>query len=191
MILHPIHPRNSRFHLRSLSSLGSDRLALILGRRLDDGYHYFRKVTPAGLTEIETIVVGPGGTWTIHRAGLHGRFRKRNGHWYRWSQSTSTWIPWDAQSVNEARLAGHRLELYLERATQPCDVEAVLVPEPGMEVGWERDQAPGIHVEANLEHLAARIVRDEVLTPAQVDRIVALLDPRQPLPRLATSSPQG
>jgi hypothetical protein len=30
-----------------------------------------------------------------------------------------------------------------------------------------------------------------VLTPAQVDRIVALLDPRQPLPRLATSSPQG
>jgi hypothetical protein len=33
--------------------------------------------------------------------------------------------------------------------------------------------------------------RDEVLTAAQVDRIVALLDPRQPLPRLATSTPQG
>jgi hypothetical protein len=93
--------------------------------------------------------------------------------------------------VNDARLAGHRLELYLERATQPCDVEAVLVPEPGMEVGWERDQVPGIHVEGDLDRLATRIARDEVLTPAQVDRIVALLDPRQPLPRLATSSQQG
>ena len=50
--------------------------------------------------------------------------------------------------MNEARLAGHRLELYLERATQPCVVEAVLVPEAGMDVSWERDQAPGIHVEA-------------------------------------------
>lgn len=191
MILHPIQPRNSRFHIRSLPSLGSDRLAIVLGRRLDDGYHYFRKVTPAGLAEIETIVVGPGGTWTVMRAGLHGRFRRRNGHWYRWNGSTSSWIPWDAQPVNEARLAGHRLELYLERATQPCDVEAVLVPEAGMEVGWERDQTPGIHVEADLERLATLITRDEVLTPAQVDRIVALLDPRQPLPRLATSSPQG
>jgi hypothetical protein len=191
MILHPISPRNNRFGIRSLSSLGGDRLAAILGRRLDDGYHYFHKVTPAGTTEIETIVVGPGGTWTVLRAGLNGRFRKRNGHWYRWNRSTDSWIPWDAKAVNEARLAGHRLELYLERATQPCAVEAVLVPESGMEVSWERDQAPGILVEGDLERLAARITRDEVLTPAQVDRIVALLDPRQPLPRLATSSPQG
>jgi hypothetical protein len=191
MILHPITPRNSRFGLHSLSSLGGDRLATILGRRLDDGYHYFRKVTPAGTAEIETIVVGPGGTWTILRAGLNGRFRKRNGHWYRWNRSTDSWIPWDARPVNEARLAGHRLELYLERATQPCVVEAVLVPEPGMDVSWERDQSPGIHVEGDLERLASRIIHDEVLTPAQVDRIVALLDPRQPLPRLATSSPQG
>ena len=89
MILHPIQPRNSRFHIRSLPSLGSDRLAIVLGRRLDDGYHYFRKVTPAGLAEIETIVVGPGGTWTVMRVGLHGRFRRRNGHWYRWNGSTS------------------------------------------------------------------------------------------------------
>jgi len=191
MILHPINQRNSRLNLRSFSSLGGDRLAAALGRRLDDGYHYFRKVTPAGTAEIETIVVGPGGTWTILRAALHGRFRKRNGHWYRWNRSTDSWIPWDAVPVNEARLAGHRLELYLERATQPCVVEAVLAPQAGMEVGWERDQAPGIHVEGNTERLAARIARDEVLTPAQVDRIVALLDPRQPLPRLATSSQQG
>ena len=35
--------------------------------------------------------------------------------------------------------------------------------------------------------LASHIARDEVLTPAQVDRIAALLDPRQPLPQLATS----
>jgi hypothetical protein len=191
MILHPVATRNSRFSLRSLPSLGGDRLAATFGRRLDDGYHYFHKVTPAGMAEIQTVVVGPGGTWTILRAALNGRFRKRNGHWYRWNRSTESWIPWDAKAVNEARLSGHRLELYLERATQPCVVEAVLVPEAGMDVSWERDQVPGIYVEADLERLAARIIRDEVLTPAQVDRIVALLDPRQPLPRLATSSPQG
>ena len=148
-------------------------------------------MTPAGTAEIETIVVGPGGTWTILRAGLNGRFRKRNGHWYRWNRVHRLVDPVGRRPVNEARLAGHRLELYLERATQPCVVEAVLVPESGMDVSWERDQAPGIQVEGDLERLASRIVRDEVLTPAQVDRIVALLDPRQPLPRLATSSPQG
>jgi len=191
MILHQISPRTSRFSIRSISSLGTDRLAVALGRRLDDGYHYFRRATPGGGAEIDTIVVGPGGTWTIQRAGFNGRFRKRNGHWYRWNRSTESWIPWDARPVNESRLAGHRLELYLERASQPCVVEACLLPESGMEVSWERDQAPGIHVEADLERLATRIARDEVLTPAQVDRIVALLDPRQPLPRLATSSPHG
>ena len=94
--------------------------------------------------------------------------------------------------MNEARLAGHRLELYLERATLPCAVEArAWSPSPAWRSAGSADQAPGIQVEGDLERLAARIVRDEVLTPAQVDRIVALLDPRQPLPRLATSSPQG
>ena len=163
----------------------------VLGRRLDDGYHYFRNVAPAGMTPIEAVVVGPGGTWTLVRTAIGGRFRKRNGHWYRWSKTTSSWIPWDAHPVHDARLAGHRLELYLERATLPAIVEACLVTEDGTEVGWERDQTPGIHVEPDVEKLAAKIARDEVLTPAQVDRIVALLDPRQPLPRLATSSPPG
>jgi hypothetical protein len=46
-------------------------------------------------------------------------------------------------------------------------------------------------VHSKLDKLARRITRDEVLTPAQVDRIVALLDPRQPLPRLAPSTPHG
>jgi hypothetical protein len=190
MIPHPIVNRSGRFSLR-LSPLGGDRLASVLGRRLDDGYHYFRNVSPAAMPPIEALVVGPGGTWAIQRTSLGGRFRKRNGHWYRWNRSTDSWIPWDARPVHEARLAGHRLELYLERASLPAVVEACLHPEGGTEVTWERDQQPGIHVEPNLERLATRIARDEVLTAAQVDRIVALLDPRQPLPRLATSSPPG
>jgi hypothetical protein len=32
---------------------------------------------------------------------------------------------------------------------------------------------------------------EPLLTQQQVDRIVALLDPRQPLPRLAPSTPRG
>jgi hypothetical protein len=100
-------------------------------------------------------------------------------------------MPWDAQPVHEARLAGHRLELYLERAALPVTVEACLLTDPGTEVSWERDQQPGVSVESDLERLATRMERNEVLTPAQIDRIVALLDPRQPLPRLATSTPQG
>ena len=193
MIPHPITPRNNRFGLRSLSPLGGDRLAAILGRRLDDGYHYFHKVTPAGTTEIETIVVGPGGTWTVLRAGLQRPLPEaqralvslESVRPIRGSRGTP-------RPVNEARLAGHRLELYLERATQPSAVEAV----PGPRLRHWRSagsgtRRPGILVEGDLERLAARIIRDEVLTPAQVDRIVALLDPRQPLPRLATSSPQG
>ena len=191
MISHPIKDRSGRFGFRSLSSLSSDPMGSLLGKRLDDAYHYFRNVSPAAMTPIEAVVVGPGGTWTLQRTGIGGRFRKRNGHWYRWNKSTESWIPWDAKPVHDARLAGHRLELYLERATLPAIVEACLVTDGGTDVSWERDQTPGIHVEKDVERLAALISRDEVLTPAQVDRIVALLDPRQPLPRLATSSPQG
>jgi hypothetical protein len=48
-----------------------------------------------------------------------------------------------------------------------------------------------VHVHDDLERLAARITRDDVLTRTQVDRIVALLDPRQPLPQLAPSTHGG
>src|SRR5215208_2856308 len=128
MIPHPIVNRSGRFNLR-LSSIGGDRLATALGRRLDDGYHYFRNVAPAAMEPIEAVVVGPGGTWTMLRSSIGGRFRKRNGHWYRWNRSTESWIPWDARPAHEARLAGHRLELYLERAGLPAVVEACLLPE--------------------------------------------------------------
>ena len=191
MISHPIKDRTSRFGFRGISPFGADRVASGLARRLDDRYHYFRHVAPGGMQPIEAVVVGPGGTWTLQRCTSGGRFRKRNGHWYAWNRQTESWVPWDALPVHEARLAGHRLELYLERAALSLVVEACLLTDPGTEVGWERDQQPGIIVESDLERLAARIDRDETLTPAQVDRIVALLDPRQPLPRLATSSPQG
>jgi len=191
MIPHPIKDRASRFTLRGMSPFGADRVASGLGRRLDDRYHYFRHVTAGGMQPIEGVVVGPGGCWTLLRSGVGGRFRKRNGHWYAWNRSTESWVPWDAAPVNEARIAGHRLELYLERAAIVVRVEACLLTDPGTEVGWERDQQPGIMVETDLERLAMRIDRDETLTPAQIDRIVALLDPRQPLPRLATSTPQG
>jgi hypothetical protein len=189
MIAHPIKDRAGRFGLRGLSPFGSDRVAAGLARRLDDRYHYFRNVTPAGMPPIEVVVVGPGGTWTMLHTAAGGRFRKRNGHWYAWNRSTESWVPWDAKPVHEARLAGHRLELYLERAAISLTVESCLLTDPGTEVTWERDQQPGAMVETDLERLAARIDRDETLTPAQVDRIVALLDPRQPLPRLATSTP--
>ncbi|MGH2455116.1 MAG: nuclease-related domain-containing protein [Candidatus Limnocylindria bacterium] len=188
MIVHPLQQRSGRLAFRGLAALSGDRTAAALSRRLDDAYHCFRHVAVAGRPAIDAVVVGPGGTWTITLAELRGRFRKRNGHWYRWNGSTESWIPWDAQPVHQARLAGHRLELFLERATLPTAVEAGLIPSRGAEIGWEPGQRPGVHVHADLERLAARILRDEVLTPAQVDRIVALLDPRQPMPRLATSS---
>jgi hypothetical protein len=171
--------------------MGSDPLAAGLGRRLDDGYHYLRQVTSGGTEPIDAIVVGPGGTWTLTSIGEHGRFRKRNGHWYRWNRSTDSWIPWEAASVTAARLAGHRLELVLERAGLPATVEACLFTGRGAEVSWEEDQRPGVHVHDDVERLARRMTRDEVLSASQVDRIVAVLDPRQPLPRLAPSTPRG
>lgn len=191
MILHPNHPRGGRFSLPGLSPIVSDPLAAGLGRRLDDGYHYLRHVASGGMEPIEAIVVGPGGTWTLTPMGERGRFRKRNGHWYRWNRSTDSWIPWEAAPVTAARLAGHRLELVLERAGLPPTVEACLFTGRGAEVSWEEDQRPGVHVHDDIERLARRLTRDEVLSTSQVDRIVAILDPRQPLPRLAPSTPRG
>jgi hypothetical protein len=189
MIAHPIKDRSGRFPLRVLSPVGEDRIAAGLARRLDDRHHYFRSAAVAGLQQHQSVVVGPGGAWTLARITDRGRFQKRNGHWYAWNSSTESWVPWDAAPVHEARLAGHRLELFLERAGLPATVEACLLPDARTEVGWDRDQQVGLHVESDLEKLAARIDRDEVLTPAQVDRIVALLDPRQPLRQLAPSTP--
>lgn len=188
MIRHPLTSRSRRLRLDAFSR--ADRLAGDLDRSLDDGFHWFRRVAPGGIEPIDAAVVGIGGTWTITFATDRGRFRHRNGHWYRWNGGTESWVPWDAQVVNAARLAARRLSLYLERATQPAQVDAVLIPERGSEVSWDPGDRLGMLIEADTDRLAARIARDEVLTPAQVDRIVALLDPRQPLPQLATS-PRG
>ncbi len=190
MIQHSLIPR-SRLPFGRLAALAPDRLATGLGRHLDDRYHYLRHAAPSGTEPIDAVVVGPGGTWALTMGHDRGRFRRRNGHWYRWSRSTDSWIPWDAVPVDRARLAGHRLELILERAGLPAVVEACLVTEAQTELTWGPDQRPGIHVHATLDGLARRMARDEVLTDAQVDRIVALLDPRQPLPRLAPSTPNG
>jgi hypothetical protein len=187
MIIHFIN-RSRRLGIPAIGH--GDRLAAGLGRRLDDGFHYFRGVAPGG-APIDAVVVGPGGTWSLTASDERGRFRRRNGHWYRWNRSTESWVPWDATPVNSARLAGHRLELYLERAALPATVEACLVPAQGTEVGWDAGEQVGIHVEGSLDRLADRMAKDEVLTPAQVDRIVALLDPRQPLPQLAPSAPRS
>jgi len=192
MIVHPSSHRSGPFGFKGFSQLTGDRVAPALARRLDDSWHYFTNISPAGMALIPTVVVGPGGTWTLNQAELRGRYRKRNGHWYRWNGSTESWIPWEALPIHEARLTGHRLELYLERASLPAVVEPCLLASHGAEIGWEADQSAGVHVHNQIDRLAARIARDDdVLTSAQVDRIVALLDPRQPLPRLVPSTPNG
>jgi len=131
---------------------------------------------------IDAVVVGPGGTWALTLRAARGRYRKRNGHWYSWSPATHSWIPWEAAPVATARLAGRRLEMYLERATLPSAVSACLVPPRGVEIEWETGQRPGVSVIPDVDALAARIAGGGQLTKGQVDRIVALLDPRQPLP---------
>jgi hypothetical protein len=188
MILHPTS-RSRRLGILGLPH--GDRFASRLGRRLDDEYHWFRSVSPGGMEAIDAILVGPGGTFAITTTGERGRHARRNGHWYRWNRSTESWVPWDAAQVTGARLAGRRLSLYLERAGLPADVSAVLVPPAEMEVEVPRDEQIGIVVEADAERLSTLASAEEVLSQQQVDRIVALLDPRQPLPRLAQAAPGG
>jgi hypothetical protein len=186
VIIHPSIRRTRPIGKAAFGALAGDPLARALGRLLDDDYHYLRGVPAAGET-IDTVVVGPGGTWAITGVAEHGRFRKRNGHWYRWNRSTDSWVPWVSAPIDAARMAGHRLRAVLERAAVPADVEACLLSDASMVVEWETDQRPGIHVHREPETLGARIMRDRVLTPAQVERVVTLLDPRQPLPQLAPS----
>jgi len=179
-----IHRPSSPSRRLTLPRAGGDRLSGPLGRRLDDRYHYLRRVLASGEPPIEAVVVGPGGTWVISLRAEAGRFRKRNGHWYRWNEGMESWIPWDATVINATRLAARRLEMYLERATLPSAVTACFVPPRGVEVEWDPGQRPGISVIRDADSLAARITAAETLTRVQVDRILALLDPRQPLPRL-------
>ena len=189
MILHP-SSRSRRMGIPGLSS--GDRLATGLGRRLDDDYHWFRSIAPGGMEPIDGVIVGPGGTWTITMAGEHGRFARRNtGHWYRWNRSTGSWVPWDPAPITAARLAARRLTLYLERAGLPASVSPILLPPADMSVEVPRDEEIGLDVASEPERIAALVSADEVLTPSQVDRIVALLDPRQPLPRLAQATRSG
>ena len=181
MVIHrPISPS-----LRlALPRPGGDRLSGPLARRLDDRYHYLRKVMAGGTEPIEAVVVGPGGTWALTLRAKSGRYRKRNGHWYHWSAATGSWIPWDAAPITTARLGGRRLEMCLERATLPSAVTACLAPPRGVEIEWDSGQRPGILVIRDVDALAARITAGGSLAKGQVERIVALLDPRQPLPRL-------
>lgn len=180
-----IHRPIARARHLALPRVGGDRLSGPLARRLDDRFHYLRRV-PAGAGEpIDAVLVGPAGTWALTLRAEPGRYRKRNGHWYRWNADTESWIPWEAAPVTAARLAGHRLEQFLERAGLPATVVACLAPPRGVEIGWEPGQRPGIQVVGEIDALAARVSNGEGLTPVHIERIVALLDPHQPLPRLA------
>jgi hypothetical protein len=190
-----IHRQSSPSLRLALPRPAGDRLSGPLGRRLDDRYHYLRRVMAGGKEPIEAVVVGPGGTWALTLRAHAGRYRKRNGHWYHWSAATDSWIPWDAAPITTARLAGHRLEMYLERATLPSTVTACLAAPRGVEIEWDAGQRPGIQVIREVDALAARVSATVTLSKAQVDRIVALLDPRQPLPRLGhparSAEPRG
>jgi len=188
MILHP-PSRPRRFGLGALGQ--HDRLAGALSRRLDDAHHWLPDVTPGSSEPIDAVLVGPGGTWAITTRGERGRFTRRNGHWYRWNRSTDSWVPWDATPVTATRLAARRLSLYLDRAALPDAVEAVLVPPADMSVEPWAGEPFGLVIERDPDGLAARALGEERLTGPQVDRIVALLDPRQPLPRLAPSTPRS
>lgn len=168
-----------------------DRLSAGLGLRLDDGFHWLTSANPGGMEPIDAVLVGPGGTFAMTLAGERGRFARRNGHWYRWNRSTDSWVPWDAAAVTTARLAGHRLALWLERAAQPAAVTAVLAPSVDMDVTSEPGEKIGIVIERDPDRLAKLVTAEERLSQQQVDRIVALLDPREPLPRLAQATPGG
>jgi len=187
MIPHP-PSRHRRLGVRWLSR--GDRLATALGRRLDDDYHWFASVVPGGMKTIDAVVVGPGGTWTLTTAGERGRFARRNaGHWYRWNAATDSWVPWDPAPITEARLAARRLGLFLDGAALPAAVSAVLVPPPGMTVELPRGEHLGVTIGADPERLARAMRAEELLSRGQVDRIVALLDPRRPMPRLVQATP--
>jgi hypothetical protein len=181
--------RSNRLGILGLG--GRDGLADALARRLDDDWHWLRHVSPGAAEPIDAILVGPGGTWALTEAGERGRFSRRNGHWYRWNRSTESWIPWDPAPITGARLAARRLGLYLERAALPGEVRPVLVPSDAMAVQLESGDSIAVLVERDPERLAGLAAANSVLSRPQIDRIVALLDPRQPLPQLAPSTPHG
>ena len=188
MILHPAS-RSRRLGLPGLPH--GDRLAGTLGERLDDGYHWFREVAPGEMEPIDAVLVGPGGTWALTSGGERGRYARRNGHWYRWNRSTESWVPWDAAPITQARLAGRRLSLYLERAGLPASVSSVLMAPATTEVEAGPGEQIGLAVEGDPQRLARLVSAEDVLSQQQVDRIVALLDPRQPLQRLAQATRGG
>jgi len=169
--------------LRRWGRRPADRVAAGLGTWLDNRFHYVRRPRVEG-KRLAGAVIGPGGTWILADLSEAGRYRKRNGHWYRLNPGTESWVPWEAGAVTEARLAGHRMERTLERAGLPAVVEPVLVTGSRTSVTWDVDQRPGVHVHphSGAEELAARMSRDRVLTPTQVTRIVALLGPHPPRP---------
>ena len=185
------HPSSSNRRMGILGLASRDPLADGMGRRLDDDWHWFRRCAPGGIEPIDAVLVGPGGTWALSHADASGRFTRRNGHWYRWNRSTESWVPWDPTPVTRARLAARRLALYLERAALPPTVTPVLVLPHAMSIEAARDEPLGVVAEREADRLAALVGAEPVLSQQQVDRIVALLDPRQPLPQLAPSTPRG
>ena len=186
-----LHPASRARRLGPFGLPGSDRLGRSLAPRLDDDWHWFRAVAPGGIEPIDGVLVGPGGTFALTMAGEHGRFTRRNGHWYRWNRSTESWVPWEPAPITATRLAARRLALYLERAALPSEVTPMLLPPADTTVEAAPGEQLGVVVAREPDRIASTAVAQERLSQPQVDRIVALLDPRQPLPRLAPSTPSG
>jgi hypothetical protein len=93
--------------------------------------------------------------------------------------------------VTAARLAARRLSLLLERAGLPSDVGGVLLTGPDTEIASEPRDPIGLVVHHEPDRVGTQVSAEERLSQQQVDRIVALLDPREPLPRLVQATRGG
>ena len=84
----------------------------------------------------------------------------------------------------------HRITLIPGDGAGPelVDAARAVVEATGVEIEWDAGQRPGIQVIRDADALAAGITAGATLSKGQVDRIVALLDPRQPLPRLSRTA---
>ena len=182
MVIH--RPTSPSLRL-ALSRTAGDRLSGPLGRRLDDRFHYLRQVLAGGKEPIEAVVVGPGGTWALTLRARAGPLPQAERPLVSAERSHRFVGPVGRRAASPPRGSpdGAWRCTWSGRPCRPS-VTACLVPPRGVEIEWDAGQRPGIQVIRDADALAAGISAGGNLTKAQVERIVALLDPRQPLPRL-------
>jgi Nuclease-related domain len=168
--------RMSRLPQFQVGKEGEDKIAARIGELLDAQWYMFRNVVlPERKSDIDIVLVGPGGIWALEVKAYTGNYRVENGKWYKETsngrQARHLYGPCAQARDNAARLCtflkdhGITRSNFVNPAVVLAEDHPIDVVSSGTDI-WLLD---------TLDTKLANLKVTKKLSPSQVETIAAIL----------------